>query len=72
MMLLDKWQRNQARVRQAGLLALEQAKQAGVAAYYRDPSAGDGLVKELPDGSRVLVDVTGQEERVTAILGPRG
>ncbi len=71
-MLLDRWQRNQARVRQAGVVALQQAKEAGVAAYYRDPSAGDGLVKEMPDGSRLLVEVTGHEERVTAILGPRG
>ncbi len=72
MMLLDTWTRNQARVRLAGVLALEQAKAAGVAAYYRDPSLGQGLVKELPDGRRLLVDVAGQEERVTATLGPRG
>lgn len=72
MMLLEAWERNQSQVCLAGVKALEQAKQAGVPAYYRDPSAGEGLVKELPDGRRLLVDVTGQDERVIALLDPRG
>lgn len=72
MMLLDKWRRNEKRVQQAGMIALKQAKEAGVPAYYRDPSLGEGLVKELPDGRRLLVDVNEREERVIADFGPRG
>ena len=55
MMLLDKWRENEDRVRQAGTIALKQAREAGVPAYYRDPSLGEGVVKEMPDGNRVLI-----------------
>lgn len=55
-MLLDKWRKNKDRVRQAGAIARERARTAGGPAYYRDASIGDGLVKEMPDGRRVLVD----------------
>lgn len=71
MMLLDKWRENAERVRQVGRIAVEKARAASVCAYYRDQALG-GIIKEMPDGQRLLVDVTGQEDHVRAVFGPRG
>jgi hypothetical protein len=72
MMLLDKWRKNKDCVRQAGAIARERARTAGVPAYYRDPSLGDGIVKEMPDGRRILVDEADEEERLAAAFVWRG
>ncbi|GGE07452.1 hypothetical protein GCM10011390_28140 [Aureimonas endophytica] len=72
MMLLDKWQENETRIREAGRIALGLAKDAGVPAYYRDPVLGAGLVKELPDGRRLLVEIRDGQEHVTGHFQPRG
>ena len=72
MMLLDKWRQNGERVRQAGVLALEQAKAASVPAYFRDAAFGEGIVKQMPDGSRLMVDVKEHGEPLTEQRRPRG
>ena len=72
MMLLDKWRQNEDRVRQAGTIAIEQARKTGVPAYYRDLSLGDGIVKEMPDGSRVLLGEADEEECISGASERRG
>ena len=39
-------------IRQVGACALEEARQAGVPAYYMDRSLCDGIIREMPDGTR--------------------
>lgn len=70
-MLIEKWHQNELDVLRAGELALEAARKAGVAAYYTDPSLGDGIVKEFPDGTRQVVVVDGDEDVILGTLGPR-
>jgi hypothetical protein len=69
-MIIEQWRRNEARVRQAGRIAIEEARRAGAPAYYHDPKAG-GIVREMPDGSRQLVAVVGGQDIVMQELGPR-
>ena len=71
MMLLEKWQENEDRVRQMGVEAITRARAAGVPSYYMDPSVGDGIIKEMPDGTRILLDPSVDEEKVLKTLGPR-
>lgn len=71
MMLMEKWRENESRVRLMGVEAISRAKAAGVPSYYMDPFVGDGIIKEMPDGSRVLLDSTVDEETVLKTLGPR-
>jgi stage V sporulation protein SpoVS len=46
----------EAEIAKVGVKAIEQAHAVGVAAHYIDESLGDGLVKEMPDGTRQLID----------------
>ena len=71
MMLLDKWRENETRVRQMGVEAIAQARAAGVPADYMDADVGDEIIKEMPDGTRFLLDPTEDEEKVLKTLGPR-
>ncbi|MBB3175547.1 hypothetical protein FHR90_003403 [Endobacter medicaginis] len=71
MTILDRWRQNEGRVRQAGKLALEQARAAGVPAYYRDPGIGAGIIRQMPDGSRSVVSVAANE-LVTGDKAKRG
>ena len=70
MMLLEKWRENERRVQEVGHTAIAQARAAGVPAYYRDPSLGEGIVKEMPDGRRLLIEDDTGEDRLIAELGP--
>ena len=38
-----------------GAAATAEAKAAGISSYYEDPSAGDGIVEERPDGTKRLI-----------------
>lgn len=69
-MIIDQWHRNETKVRQAGRIAVEEARRAGAPAYYHDQKAG-GLVREMPDGSRQLVEILDGEDVVVEQLGPR-
>lgn len=71
MMILDKLRENEHRIEQTGLLALSRAKAAGAPAYYRDPRLGEGFVKEMPDGRRLLVTIENGTETIEAEFGPR-
>ena len=70
-MIVEKWHQNEASVLRAGELAVDAARKAGVPAYYTDPSIGEGIVKELPDGTRQLVRVDGDRDIVLGTFGPR-
>lgn len=54
-----------------GFEAIARAKAAGVPSYYMDPAIGDGIIKEMPDGSRVLLDSSADGEKVLRTLGSR-
>ncbi|WP_187968693.1 hypothetical protein [Aquibium microcysteis] len=69
-MIIEQWRRNQAKLRQAGRIAVEEARCAGAPAYYHDPREG-GVVRELPDGSRHLVEFINGEDVVVREIGPR-
>jgi hypothetical protein len=43
-----------------------------VAAYYIDESLGDGIVKEMPDGTRQLIDSSMDGDVVLQTRSPRG
>ena len=52
MMIFDKARENAEAVRRVGLLAIEEAQKLGVPVHYMDPSLGDGIIREMPDGTR--------------------
>lgn len=71
-MILTKLIRENAEaISQVGVRALEEAKHAGVPAYYMDPSLGDGIIRELPDGTRERVERRNGWDVVTETYGPR-
>lgn len=69
-MIIEQWRRNEAKVRQADRIAIEEARRAGSPAYYHYSGAG-GIVREMPDGSRQLVEVIGGRDIVVQELEPR-
>lgn len=70
MPLLDNIEKFETGMRLAGRRAVEQAKRAGVPAYYMDPALGDGIVKEFPDGTRQRIKLQDDEDVVLEILSP--
>lgn len=71
MMLFEKARENAAAIRQLGAHALEDARRAGVAAFYIDPSLGDGIIKQMPDGTRHRLVRVGEADVVVESFGPR-
>jgi hypothetical protein len=69
-MLLELLHKDEAEIAKVGVKAIEQAHAAGVAAYYIDASLGDGIVKEMPDGTRQLIDSNMDEDVVLQTLSP--
>lgn len=57
-------------IRTAGGRAAAELKRAGVAVYYMDDAVSDGIIRELPDGSRQKVQVGGDEDIVLETLSP--
>ena len=57
-------------IRQVGARALEEARQAGVPAYYMDRSLGDGIIREMPDGTRERIQRHVGEDVVVETYGP--
>ncbi|WP_264048481.1 hypothetical protein [Methylobacterium flocculans] len=56
-------------IRQVGARALEEARRAGVPAYYMDRSLGDGVIREMPDGTRERIQRHEGEEVVVESYG---
>lgn len=70
MMLFEKARENEAAIRQMGTRAIAAARKAGVPAYYLDPSLGEGIIKEMPDGTRHRLKA-GDANTVVESFGPR-
>ena len=66
--LLENMEKYAEAMRSSGRRAIEQAKRAGVPAYYVDPALGDGIIKELPDGTRQRIQPQGDEDVVIETL----
>jgi hypothetical protein len=45
--------------------------EAGVPVYYLDNALGEGIVKEMPDGTRHLIEVRDGNEIVLQTFAPR-
>lgn len=56
---------------QAGARAVEEARQAGAPAYYMDRSLGDGIIREMPDGTRERIRCHEGEDVVVESYGPK-
>lgn len=56
-MLLENATKYAEAIRTAGQRAIRRAKLAGAPVYYMDPSISDGIIRELPDGSRQVVEI---------------
>ncbi|HEY0330369.1 MAG TPA: hypothetical protein VGC77_14895 [Rhodopseudomonas sp.] len=70
-MLLEKAREHADEIRGAGAEAAKLALAAGVPVYYFDDSLGDGIIKEMPDGNRFRIAVTGGKAVVTEALPPK-
>jgi hypothetical protein len=67
-MIIEKWRRNAARIRQAGHIARARAQAAGIPVYYTDRSIADGIIREMPDGTRHLIEIIDGEDVVKGTL----
>ena len=54
-MLLELLRKDEAKIAQVGIRAIERARLAGVPCYYIDEALGEGIVKHMPDGVRHLI-----------------
>jgi len=71
MMIFEKARENAEAIKQGGARAIEEAKLVGVPAYYLDPSLGEGIIKELPDGTRQRIKLIDGEDVVVESIGPK-
>lgn len=70
MMIFEKARENAKAIEQMGQRAIEESKKLGAPAYYMDPTLGDGIIKELPDGTRQRIERIQGEEIVIETFGP--
>lgn len=71
MHIYDKLGERPQVIRELGERARAKAREAGVPSYYEDPCLGSGIVEELPDGTRRLIEQTGSEDVNDVKSGPR-
>lgn len=57
-------------IRTAGGRAASDMLRAGVAIYYMDAALADGIIKELPDGTRQRVEIGDEDDIVLETLPP--
>jgi hypothetical protein len=70
-MLLDILHQDEESIAQAGPKVIRKALEAGVPVYYIDRALGDGIVKEMPDGTRHLIEVDDGNEIILQTFAPR-
>ena len=70
-MLLDILHQDEDRIAQAGPMAIREALQAGVPVYYLDVTLGSSIVKEMPDGTRHLIELRDGTEVVLKTFARR-
>lgn len=71
MKLSDCARKNAEAIRSVGMIAITEAKAMGVPVHYMDPAVCDGIIRELPDGSRQHIKRVDGQEIVIADLPPR-
>ncbi len=71
MILFDKIRENADAICRVGERAVREAKELGVPCHYSDPSLCDGIIREMPDGTRQRVEFRNGEEIVVETFGPR-
>jgi len=69
MMIFEKARENAKAMEDMGRRAIEESRKLGAPAYYVDPAFGDGIIKELPDGTRQRVERIEGREIVIETLG---
>lgn len=67
-MLLENATKYEEAIRTAGERAMRRARLAGVPVYYMDARLADGIIRELPDGSRQVVEIRDGEDIVVESL----
>jgi hypothetical protein len=70
-MLLEMLRQDEENIALAGPQAIRKALQAGVPVYYLDSSLGKGIVKEMPDGTRHLIEIDEGAEIILQTFAPR-
>ena len=71
MLLFEKIRENADEIRRIGERAVQEARLLGVPTHYMDPALCDGIVRELPDGTRQHIELKNNEEIVVETFGPR-
>jgi len=71
MVLFEKIDENAEAIRRVGERAVLEAKRFGVPAHYMDPTLCDGIIREMPDGTRQQIELKNDEEIVVNSFGPR-
>lgn len=67
-MLLENAAKYQEAINTAGERAIQRAKRVGAPVYYMDAAIGEGIIRELPDGSRQRVAISDGEDVVLEYL----
>lgn len=71
MMIFEKARENAEEIKKGAACAIEEAKKAGAPAYYMDPDLGEGIIKEMPDGTRHRIKLIDGEDVVIETFGPK-
>ncbi len=71
MKLSERARENAEAIRNVGLQAIAEARRLGVPVHYMDPTVCDGIIREMPDGTRQHVKRVDGEEIVIDDLPPR-
>ena len=71
MMIFDKARENAAEIKKMGRYAIAKSHKAGLPAYYMDPALGEGIIKEMPDGTRHRIALVDSAQVVLETFGPR-
>ncbi len=69
-MLLENATKYEIAINSSGERAMRRAKRAGAPVYYMDAAIAEGIIRELPDGSRQRVEIRGGEAVVLEELSP--
>lgn len=70
-MLLENAAKYEDAINSAGERAMQRAKRVGAPVFYMDATITDGIIRELPDGSRQRVEIRGGEDVVLEELATR-
>lgn len=71
MVLFEKLRENADAIRRVGERAVEEARRLGVPCHYMDATICDGIIREMPDGSRQRVELKDGEEIVVETFRPK-